>query len=50
MFESVKQLATLATKSKKIWLLPIILALIIVALLVVSANLAPIPIFLYPLI
>jgi hypothetical protein len=50
MFESVRQLAHLASKSNKVWLLPIILALIIVALLVVSANLAPIPIFLYPLI
>jgi len=50
MFESVRQLATLAFKSKKIWLLPILLALIIIALLVISANAAPIPIFLYPLI
>jgi len=50
MFEPARQLLRLALQSRKIWLLPIVLALVIVALLVVSANLAPVPIFLYPLI
>lgn len=50
MFGVIRQLVTLACASRKLWLLPILLALIIVALLIVSAGIAPVPIFLYPLI
>jgi len=50
MFEAAKQLLTLISKSNKIWLLPIFLFLIIVALLIISAQVSPLPIFLYPII
>ena len=48
MFESVRQLLFLARKTDKIWLIPVILLLIIVALLVVGAQISPLPVFLYP--
>jgi len=50
MFETVKQLFILSIKSKKIWIIPLILFLIIIALLVISAQISPLPIFLYPII
>jgi len=50
MFETIKQLLILVTKSNKIWLIPIVLTLIIIALLVISAQISPVPIFLYPII
>lgn len=50
MLDTLKQLLILATKSNKIWLIPIILMLIIAALLIISAQVSPIPIFLYPII
>ncbi len=48
--ETFKQLFNLLFSSKKIWLIPIVLALVIVALLVISAQVAPVPVFLYPII
>jgi uncharacterized membrane protein YjdF len=50
MFSSIHQLFKLATQSKKVWLLPIILFMIIVALLVISAQVSPLPVFLYPIL
>ena len=50
MFQSLKQLFILAGKSKKAWLIPLFLLLIIAALLIISAELAPVPLFLYPII
>ena len=50
MFETVKQLYILALKSKKIWIIPLILLLIIIALLVVFAQVSPLPVFIYPII
>ena len=50
MFESLKQLTRLALQSKKVWLFPIALSLVIVALLVMAAYSTPIPLFLYPLV
>jgi len=50
MFETIKQIITLALKSNKIWLLPMLLLLVIVALLVISAQISPLPVFLYPII
>jgi len=50
MFKSIKQLFILLTKSNKIWIIPIILLFIIVALLVISAQLSPVPVFLYPIL
>jgi len=50
MLESIKQLIKLASKTKKIWLIPIILFLVIIALLIITASASPVPIFLYPLI
>jgi hypothetical protein len=50
MFESIKQIFILGTKSKKIWIIPLVLFLIIIALLVISAQISPLPIFIYPII
>lgn len=50
MFSSVRQLFVLATKSKKMWIIPIVLFFVIVALLVISAQISPLPVFLYPIL
>ena len=50
MLETIKQLIILATKSNKIWLIPLFLLLVIVALIVITAQISPVPVFLYPLI
>ncbi len=50
MFSSLKQLAVLAGKSKKMWMIPILLFIIIVALLIISAQISPLPVFLYPIL
>lgn len=50
MFEAIKQLFILTTKTNKIWIIPIILLLVIIALLVISAQVSPLPVFIYPII
>lgn len=50
MFKSVRQLIKLGLSSNKIWIIPIILFLIILALLVISAQISPVPVFIYPII
>ena len=50
MFEAIKQIFILGTKSKKIWIIPVVLFLIIIALLVISAQISPLPVFIYPII
>lgn len=50
MFETIKQLLVMVSKSNKIWIIPIILLLIIIALLVINAQISPLPIFIYPII
>jgi len=50
MLESIKQLLYLAAKTDKIWLIPILLLLVIIALLIITAQISPVPIFLYPII
>ncbi len=50
MIETIKQILYLATKSKKIWLAPIILGLVFIAFLIITVSLSPTPIFLYPLL
>jgi len=50
MFETIRQLLILALKSKKAWIIPLILFLIIIALLIISAQISPLPVFLYPII
>lgn len=50
MLQSLRQLVELAARSKKIWIVPLALLLVIVALLVISAQISPVPIFIYPLI
>ena len=48
--ETIKQLATLIKKTDKIYIIPVILFLIIIALLIISASISPVPVFIYPLI
>lgn len=50
MIASIQQLLLLLAKSKKIWIIPVILSLVIIALIVIAAQTSPVPIFLYPLI
>ncbi len=46
----MKQILHLTLKSKKIYVLPILLFLVIIALLIISASISPVPIFMYPII
>jgi hypothetical protein len=46
----IKQLLTLIKKSNKLWIVPVILLLIIVALLVIAAQVSPVPLFIYPIL
>ncbi len=48
--EAIKQLIILMRKSNKVWLIPLILLFCIFGLLIISAQISPVPIFLYPLI
>ncbi|MFC1646824.1 DUF5989 family protein [Patescibacteria group bacterium] len=50
MFSSIRQLFILATKTNKIWIIPIVLTLIIIALLVIGSQISPVPVFIYPII
>lgn len=50
MFSSLKQLGLLAVKSKKLWIVPMVLFIVIVALLIISAQISPLPVFLYPIL
>ncbi len=49
-FYTARELLRLALNSPKIWLLPLFLFLVLVALITFGAALAPVPLFLYPLI
>ncbi len=49
-FETIKQLIILGKESKKIWIIPLILFLIIISLLIISAQISPLPVFIYPII
>jgi hypothetical protein len=50
MIETIKQLLFLIKKTDKIYIIPIVLFLIIIVLLVISAQISPVPVFLYPII
>lgn len=50
MFENMKQIFALLKASKKIWLLPALLFLVIIALVFTVAQISPVPIFIYPFI
>jgi len=50
MFESLRQILILIFKSKKAWIIFILLFLLIIALLIISSQVSPVPVFLYPLI
>jgi uncharacterized integral membrane protein len=50
MFSTLTELGKLVMKSKKIWVVPIVLFLIIIALLIVAAQTSPVPVFLYPIL
>lgn len=50
ILSTVKNLLQLMNASRKVWLIPVVLFLIIIALIVVAAQISPVPVFLYPLI
>lgn len=50
MFSAAKQVILLIKKTDKIWLLPLLLMFVIIALLVTAAQISPVPVFLYPFI
>ncbi len=50
MFDSIKELINLGFNSRKIWIIPIILLLVIIALIVFAAQISPVPLFIYPII
>lgn len=50
MFESLRLVARYLWKTKKWWLVPALLMLVIIGLLILISAAAPVPIFVYPLI
>ena len=50
MIETLKQIVKLLLSSDKIYIIPIILLLLIIALFIIGATISPIPIFMYPVI
>lgn len=50
MFEVARQLWILIKKTDKLWLIPLLLVLVILGLLIVGAQISPVPVFIYPLI
>lgn len=50
MFESIKQIIILLFKSKKAWIIPVLLAFLIVGLVIAIAQTSPLPMFIYPII
>jgi len=48
--EMFKEILEFLYKTKKWWLIPLILLLIIIGLLIVLSASSPVPIFIYPLI
>jgi hypothetical protein len=50
MFESLQLVARYLWKTKKWWLVPALLLLVIMGLLILISAAAPVPIFVYPLI
>lgn len=50
MLRSVRQLLILAKKTDKLWLVPLLLLLVIIALIIIGAQISPVPVFIYPLI
>jgi len=50
MLESIKELAIFLWKTKKWWLIPTILGIIIIALLLIVSYSTPLPVFIYPLV
>lgn len=49
-FSVVKELFDFMTKTKRWWLIPLVLLLVIVGLLILLVASSPVPIFIYPLI
>jgi hypothetical protein len=39
-----------ARKNKKIWLIPVILALVVIGFLIATAGSSPVPVFVYPVV
>jgi len=48
--DSIKQLFIYLWKTKKWWLIPFILLVVITALLLIASAMSPVPIFIYPLV
>lgn len=44
-----KELAEYARQRKKIWLIPVIIALFLIGFLIATAGSSPVPVFVYPL-
>lgn len=49
-FYFLKDVWAYLLKNKKWWLLPLLLILFLLGLLIISASISPLPIFLYPVI
>ena len=47
---TVKEMLEYARKNKKIWLIPVILALVVIGFLIATAGSSPVPVFVYPVV
>lgn len=46
----IKQAVLLLLHSKKIWIIPALLLVIIIAMVIVGAQISPVPLFFYPIL
>ena len=49
-FYLIKDLARFLWRTKKWWLVPLVCLLFLLALLIYTASISPVPIFVYPLV
>ncbi|MEM5881565.1 MAG: DUF5989 family protein [Candidatus Aenigmatarchaeota archaeon] len=50
VFVVIKEIFKYLLKTKKWWLIPFVLLLVIIALLLILSTISPIPVFIYPLV
>lgn len=46
----VKEMIEYVRENKKIWLIPVVLALVVIGFLIATAGSSPVPVFVYPVV
>jgi hypothetical protein len=49
LLKVLRELAEYVKKNRKLWLIPVIIALFIIGFLIATAGSSPVPVFVYPL-